>query len=581
MCGYLGVLQIGKGKENENLIKDLPELELVRKRGPDQESYFSNSDLALFHSRLVVTSPPEEDVQPMVKSVDGREEILVFSGEIYNWKSLVPEAKGDTSALFKEFSNKTISCLSHLRGDFSFFFKKEKYFLVRDHLGVKPLYYSLQKIGNEKFLVFSTNLKAILGFLKKKGISPSINPIAEKQYLQFRYVLDPKQTIISEIFQVQPGSYFEFDSNFRTREKVYWEIPEKGKIHGNLEEFEEILKESIFLRVPEITEFGTFLSGGLDSGYLTAMTKDSSLFKGSFSLDVPGVENERERLNRFLENQKVLNFLHPLDLTDNIKEETLKALDIPIGDSVIYLLSNLFELSSKKAKVFLSGDGADELFGGYIHHKVFYYGNLFRKLFPGITKNLIFSLLNSLPISFFQSFFPYQGSLDHEGISKLINYLKSFSSPVEAYLNLVSLEKEEEGEVINHIKEIWPKWDKSDFSLKDLLSFDLKFWGPNYSLNKIDFLSGYFGIEVRVPYYDYKLVEWVLTHQCDFLNLRQDKILLRQIAKKANLEMWEEKKSPFRVEDSFINSELLQKSLMENKKTICRDVLTQWKKSLI
>ncbi|MCR9205673.1 MAG: asparagine synthase-related protein, partial [Halobacteriovoraceae bacterium] len=399
-------------------------------------------------------------------------------------------------------------------------------------------------------------------------------------YNVFRYVLDPKATLINEVSQVPPGSYMKLDSQLKSEVRPYWEIPPRAEKTFNQEEFEGLLNESISMRVPEMRGFGTFLSGGLDSGFLTLKSKESPYFKGTFSLDVPGIENERERLEQFLRDHNVKNYSHSLAIDDLLKSSTFKAMDVPTGDSVVFLLNSLFKFSSQKANVFLSGDGADEVFGGYVHHKAFFFGNLFQKIFPGITHGLIFSLLKNLPNSFLETLLPYKGNLNKESLSKLILFLKTFKSPVDAYVHLVGLEGIDFETDLNFLQKEWGEFKENAFSLKELLRFDLKFWGPNYSLNKVDYIAGFNGIEVRVPYYDNKLVEYVISHKVPLINLRQDKILLRQAAARDNFKISNEKKSPFRIEDNFIDSKFNGLGLLDGKREVCSYNLKMWKDSI-
>ncbi len=133
---------------------------------------------------------------------------------------------------------------------------------------------------------------------------------------------------------------------------------------------------------------------------------------------------------------------------------------------------------------------------------------------------------------------------------------------------------------VNFSQQKWTQWKNNNFSLHELLRFDLSFWGPGYSLNKNDYFAGFYGLEVRQPYYDHKLVEWVLSHEIDLLNLRQDKILLRQAASKVNFNLSKESKSPFRIEDSLLIDLEASSSqdLLVSKRMMNDYILNRWLK---
>ncbi|CAM9982149.1 unnamed protein product, partial [Chrysoparadoxa australica] len=447
VCGLIGIIQKGKGKENLELISSLSTIELVKRRGPDQIGLYQNDDLSLFHSRLVINSKPQEDKQPFVNKIEGNESILCFNGEIFNWKSISNKGnfvpiEGDTSSLFNHLNTFQVKKIKDLRGEFSFFFQSSfgDRYLVRDQLGVKPLYYSQGFQNGEKFLVFSTNFRSVAEVVSKKVGSSRLNTSSLRQFKEFRYVLDPHLTLFEGVLQVPPGHYLEITDDLDLIQKKYWELPEGGVLRkGDFEEFTSLLNESIDLRIPSLKKFGTFLSGGLDSGYLTLRSKDKAGFLGGFNLEVPGNENEDMRRDRFLSSANIQNFSFPFESSSNYIDRTFSAMDVPVGDSVLFLIEQLYSNSSHKANVFLGGDGADEVFGGYVHHKVFFLGNLFNKIFPGITKSIALKVIEKLPPGFYQTFFPYKGSLNQEGVFKLAKFLRSFSRPGKAYKELVSL----------------------------------------------------------------------------------------------------------------------------------------------
>lgn len=605
MCGFFGIIEKGRGGLNKQDFLNLESISHLQRRGPDQEGSREGKNSFFYHTRLVISSSFNEDTQPMLGP---RGEVFMFNGEVYNYRDLARESKGDTSAIFQcllanSFSGNSsnsftgnfsgnFSELSRFRGCFSLSFWEEEsqsLFLARDHLGVRPLYYSHQTINGEDLFLFSTNFKVILEFLSKRGIELSLNYDSLSQYKSLRYVADPTETLFNEIHQLAPGHYLRYEKNKNVRTCPFWELPKKNRVvkEFNEEALDDLymtLKESIEMRVPDLVDYGSLLSGGLDSGLVTLLSQSKKNFSGGYFLKVKGAQRDHQRFLNFCQQYGVNGreiqtenefYKDKISKEKLLKEPNYDLMDIPIGDNVITLYESLFKHCSKEVKVLLTGDGADEVFGGYIHHKVFLLGNMFHRIFPGFSKDSLLRLSTLIPQKVYQTVFPYPGKLSQEGINKFVKFLRSFSSPGLAYKELISLYDDDPLKEEGFLARSWPVWENGEFDLSELLLFDLKIWGPGYSLSKGDFMGGAFGLELRQPFYDYQLIEKVFSYDIPLASLRQDKILLRRLAKRASLEIagklgdfWSEGKFPFRVQD--------EGELLGGKTKVCQKYLEGW-----
>lgn len=370
MCGFTGI--ISKKEYNDDSVRSM--LESIRHRGPDNLSFYENENLHLGFARLQIIDLDSRSNQPMIDEETGA--VIVFNGEVYNYKELRQDLQGngvkfkttsDTEVILKGYLKYGKSILSKLRGMFAFaIFHKNKVFMARDHFGIKPLYYGFNDKGE---FIFGSELKALIS---NKFFSPRLNNNSLFSYLELQHVCG-EDTMIEGIKRLKNGHYLEIsnieDSLYPITGEYFQFQMSNDKI-TNLDDAVYMIRKavhnSVELHKNADVKVGTFLSGGIDSSYITALTKPEMSFSVGFSeeegkFDESGLAKKLceilgIKLNRLIiDKNKVLENLD--DIIYHLDELQANLSSIPL-----YFLS---KLARENATVVLSGEGADEFFGGY------------------------------------------------------------------------------------------------------------------------------------------------------------------------------------------------------------------------
>jgi asparagine synthase (glutamine-hydrolysing) len=376
MCGILGQIDYSYNVNwNNELFSEA--LLLQKHRGPDDSGIETGDNFIFGHRRLSIIDLDNHAKQPML-SDDGKV-ILVFNGEIYNYQELRNDlvikgykfkTKSDTEVLLYSYYEFGIECIQNFIGMFAFTIfdsRNGKSYIVRDRLGVKPLYYH----RSGEALTFSSEIKSIL---KLTDLDRKINIKAVSSYLSFRYpILD--DTLFEGIHSVPPAHYIEISNNsFIVKE--YWNLAHKFKEQNNdrgeeyyIDGIKDLLESSVKYRMLSDVPIGSFLSGGVDSSVITAIMSNESL--DPIKTFIAGFEeegyNEFEYANQISKKFKTDHHEILVGGEDYIKsmEELIKYKDAPLSvpnEVPLYIMSK--ELK-KHITVVLSGEGADEIFGGY------------------------------------------------------------------------------------------------------------------------------------------------------------------------------------------------------------------------
>ena len=440
--------------------------------------------------------------------------ILMFNGEIYNHAELRSQlikkgykfesSHSDTESLlysFIEYGEKTPEML---RGQFSFIFldkRRNTIYLCRDRLGQKPLYYFLGK----ETLNFSSNLVSLANYCRFNQVDES----SLFNYLNYG-ISTNEDTIFEDIKRVMPGELVKINLSkdiFESNSNIYWKLEnyyDNKKFYE--EEFIDILEESVLLRTNSDVPFATFLSGGLDSTSIIKSQKNMNLEINSFSVYMNKSKfDEREYCE---EVSKVYNTNHDyVEFNEQITLETVNSilgtLDEPFADPSYvptYLLSNMI---SNKYKVALSGDGGDELLGGYIRvQKSMKNTNLISSSF----NNLIFNL------------YPAQFGTGSTFLSKntdLNTRYNSFLSDSKLF-NMLGINNE--NITLNQFSE-----NKFKNNYKQLMENEYKFFLSQMMMFKVDRASMANSLEVRSPFVDNRLIEYVFSHSNEYFDIKKPK----------------------------------------------------------
>jgi asparagine synthase (glutamine-hydrolysing) len=497
-------------------------------RGPDHfGSFANNKDIYLAHNRLSIIGLDETSNQPM----QGRNEtVIVFNGEIYNYKDLKNaelsgypfKSNSDTEVILALYEKYGLDCVQYLRGMFAFAIwdeKKKRLFCARDRFGIKPLYY----INTNDSFVFASEMKALLPFLN----SIETNQDTLLEYFTFQYTLG-EESLFKNVHQLMPGHFLAYEEG-QLNIKKYWDVNYQIDYNHSEKYFEEklehLLKDSVKYHQVSDVPVGSYLSGGIDSSLITVLANDENPnFYGSFHgrfTDYPGYD---ESMYAQAAANKIQKNLFTIDITaqdfiDNISK-VIYHLDVPVAGPGSFAQYMVSKLASQHVKVILGGQGGDELFGGYARYIVAYFEQCIKAAIDGTHKNGNFvvtpeSIIPNLTL--LQEYKPLIKSFWKEGL---------FGPLDERYFRLIDRSSDTRGEVNWSLfnKDLLLEKFKSIFNSHDnvakeayfdkMTHFDFKCLLPAL-LHVEDRMSMAHGLESRVPFLDHPLVEFAATIPAD------------------------------------------------------------------
>ena len=519
MCGIAGICG-----DVDMQVRDV--LKKISHRGPDGYGEWKNEYFELGHLRLSIIDLSVSANQPMSDDQTGNQ--IIYNGEIYNYKELRSElasgyhfkTNSDTEAILAAYRKWGADCFSHLRGMFSIAIydnKKNSILAARDRIGIKPFYYRKLQDG----LVFSSEIK---GLLNLDGVHDQMNEIKLAEFLCARQLDCNHETLFKDIFQLQPGSYVWINSRGEMSPIVkYWDFPRHGnkkfdtKKHGP--EFLECFSECINLHLRSDVPVGAFVSGGLDSSSVASLVLDDTSLDRlhTFSAILP-VRNEENKLIEEItchpKAEKHEFYLDGSGFFDEISN-VIYHNDEPIQDGSMYSHYKLCQMAATTGiKVLLSGSGGDELLGGYASHVHAYLGtemkNLnFRKYFnqvKNISANSGYTRTDLIKKSL-QELLPFDIRIKykHDQFKKAAahTYLSDYTQKLPYYYY-----RDSDPWTSNYIN-------------------NYKSWTVPPYLHYEDRNSMAFGSEIRVPFYDHVLIEYVSEFTPDSLINGRSKSILR------------------------------------------------------
>lgn len=509
MCGFTGCVSFNK--INYENVQKSNEYSICR--GPDNTSSLidtKNINSALWFNRLSIQDLSDKANQPM--ETKDNNYVLMFNGEIYNNSELrnseelknynFRTSHSDTETLLAGLKTLGISFITKLEGQFSFFYLDKNYkkiYLAKDRLGQKPLYYNI----DNNTLNFASDLRSILCLLDKPEISvPNLN-----EYLSYGVISTPN-TIFKNINKLEPATYLEINySNSLLNKKTfkYWDL--KSFIDYkkfNQEEFLDIFSSSVNKRLISDVPISCFLSGGLDSSSIVKNLYDNNVQANTFSAVVEEEKlNEKKYIDQVVKKYSTKHIEEKIDSnisTDQIFE-ALSCLDEPYGDPSVVPTYIISKIISKNFKVALSGDGGDELLGGYERMK----NHLIKR-----------HKINKL-FDFAYYIYPGVFGSGNRLLSKSINLELSYRSNLEDYKFLKNIQK------FNTAFSDKLKLDKDLDIYKAIVLNEYNFYLAEQMLFKIDRASMANSLEVRSPFVDNKLVEYIFSHSSQYLDNKINK----------------------------------------------------------
>ena len=482
MCGLCGELRFDTSAPDLAVIERMKAR--LQKRGPDAEGAYVKTPIALGHRRLSIIDLTEKAAQPMTDEQVGV--ALVFNGTIYNYPDLRKELQvlghsfkstGDTEVILRSYIEWGEDCVSRLQGMFAFAIwddKKQQILLARDRVGIKPLYFS----QTSQRLLFASNTQAIIHADEK--IDTSIDATALHHLFTLHAVVPAPRTVINGIRKVKPAHYMIFDASGKVEEKRYWSLTAKRPDTKMTEQdwiaaVHDELRRAVEKRV-KIADVpvGVLLSGGIDSSLLVGLLAEAGQ-KGLKTFSVGFEDAPEEKGNEFEYSdavaQKFETEHHQLMVPNNQVlprlPEAFANMSEPMfaQDAVAFYL--LSEVVSKEVKVVQSGQGADEVFGGY-----FWYPRMHHSIKTGINR-------------FSDEYF----DRDHTEYLETVNS-RFFTEDVTSELMQDLLDEVEADEYLDRV-----------------LAVDVTTLIVDDPVKRVDNMTMAWGLEARVPFLDTQLIE--------------------------------------------------------------------------
>lgn len=516
MCGICGFTW-----QDEGLIRSMAET--LSHRGPDQDGFFCSDHVSLGHRRLSIIDLSENGRQPMFNE-DGSV-VVVFNGEIYNFAELRSEleqkghvfsSRSDTEVIIHGYEEWGLESIARLRGMFAYALydlKRKRLLLVRDRIGIKPLYYHYQD-GN---LRFASEIKAIL---EDPQVERKVNFQALYDYLGFEFVPAP-HTMFDNIFKLPAGHYLLME-NDEVGIEQYWDLSlQQDKSITSFEEAVEKMRDhldhAVKSHLVSDVPLGVFLSGGLDSSCIVALMRRH--ISGSLKTFTIGYEDKSFSELDYAEI--VANHCHTdhkvlmLDtLRPDYVEQTLYHLDEPMTDLSTVPLFLLCKQAREHVTVCLSGEGADESFAGYDRFKASRLNRWFGIMPKPIRRDVIGRMVNLLPdqpqkkgaINMLKRF--VEGSnLDSGGEHLRWQYFLNQNLEDKLFDN--SFKAKIERDPFRQVREYSDRCDAGDDALNREIYLDMRFMMTDSVLMKVDRMSMASSLEIRVPLLDHVLVEYM------------------------------------------------------------------------
>lgn len=529
MCGIAGIV----GLEAKEETLDLMQQTMVR-RGPDAAGRYRSTQSVLIHTRLAVVDL-KRGAQPMVLSWSGDHYVLVYNGELYNTPEIREELMGlghvfvghsDSEVLLHAYAQWREACLEKLNGIFAFAVweeRQQKLFVARDRMGVKPLFYKLHNGG----LIFASEIKTILKY-------PTVNAELDQQGIAQILLLGPGRMpgsgVFRDIYELEPGCCGAYRAG-KWCWRRYWKLKDGEHVDSfdqTVESVRYLVTDSILRQTVSDFPIGTFLSGGLDSSIISAICSTHVKNRGellhTFSLDYedndkyfqsgkfqPDSDNKYiDIMNEAIDSDHHWTVLSPDALVETLQEAVI-ARDLPGMADVDSSLLVFCKDVRKHVKVALSGECADEIFGGYPWYRD--------------------------PEVRLQEGFPWAQNatqriaLMHPCYSEKINGIDFIMS---AYADTVK------------DTDVLPGIAPTEKRMKEMINLNYR-WFMQTLLDRKDRMSMYSGLEVRVPFCDYRIAEYLYTVPWEFKDYkgREKGLLRRAVAGLLPDEVLWRKKSPY------------------------------------
>lgn len=521
MCGIVGLVKKGK---KEKLIKQMGDR--IVHRGPDGEGYYIDGDVALGHRRLSIIDLSSGD-QPMTNE-DGNV-VTVFNGEIYNYLELKEElislghtfkTKSDTEVLVHGFEEWYTDLPNHLRGMFAFAIydkKSGEVFLARDNFGIKPLYYAYMN----KTFMFASEIKS---FLDLPDFKKEFNEKILGTYLEFSFV-PTNETFFKGVYRLDAGSSILYkDGDIKINK--YYKIDFKDSDISYMEAVKKIgdvMEDSVKKHLLADVEVGSFLSSGIDSSYIVSLAKPNKTYTvGYDNIKYDEIGYAKDLASKLGINNE--NYVISKKEYMEVIPKIMYHLDEPTSDPAAISLYFVSKLASKDVKVVLSGEGADEFFGGYNYYREEVDYKFYNKI-PFAIRHLISKVASVFPEVRGLNFLVRRGEkLEDNYIGVNRNFSYKMARKV--------LKNKYDLKASDVTKDTYKEF-KGYSNINKMQAIDINFWLMKDILLKADRMTMAQSIEGRVPFIDKEVFSVAADLPIDYKVTKENtKVALRDAAKK-------------------------------------------------
>ena len=520
MCGICGIIRKG---DNKDIIQKMNDR--IMHRGPDGEGYYIDGDVAFGHRRLSIIDLSTGD-QPIYN--EDNSVVTVYNGEIYNYLELRSEleslghefkTKSDTEVLVHGYEEWHTNLPKHLRGMFAFAIhdkNRNEIFLARDNFGIKPLYYAKM---NDSFM-FASEIKS---FLDVPDFKKEFNEDILETYLEFSFV-PTNETFFKGVYRLDAGCNLLYkDEDIKINKYFKLDFKEdKMSFTDAVKNISDVMEDSVKRHLIADVEVGSFLSSGIDSSYIVSLAKPDKTYTVGY------------------ENKKYDEINYAKDLADKLgikneskiikKDEYLDAipkimyhLDEPTSDPAAISLYFVAKLASRDLKVVLSGEGADEFFGGYNYYREEVDYKFYNKIPYGI-RHVIGKVAGLFPEVRGFNFLVRRGEkLENSYIGVNRNFSEKMARKV--------LRKNYELKAIDVTKDVYNEF-KDYSNIDKMQAIDINFWLMKDILLKADRMTMASSIEGRVPFIDKEVFSVASKLPFDYKVTKENtKVALREAAK--------------------------------------------------
>ena len=551
MCGIAGF-----NFEDKALLQRM--CSRIEHRGPDQHGCFVDSGVSLGHQRLSIIDLSEKGSQPMTNE-DGSV-VIVFNGEVYNYQEIRKKlekkhrfrSNTDTEVKIHAYEEYGTRCIELFIGMFAFCIydaKKKIFFIARDRLGIKPVYYRFV----DGSFSFASELKALLELPVERVVSKN----ALNTFLALRY-LPGEETMVEGFKKLLPAHYLILDLVKKSMKMVrYWDIIlSNSLIEKKSEKFFEaelkrLLLDSVRRRLISDVPLGVFLSGGLDSSMIVALmaelkkehgsSEEIKTFSVGFNLDSNYEElGYAKKVSDYFGTDHEEVVVEPGSI--KLLPKIVWHLDEPMADPAAIPNFILSRECKRKATVILTGAGADEVFAGYEHYKFLTIGNRFSGHPRFIREKVLPSIINNVPDFMMNRFFKYPVKLGKMGVKRYLKFISDSKDKPLAYMDIVSIIDEKERKELlkypsgqydrNLLESVRPFFSARKQFLNQVLEREIKHFLPEQVLFVVDRMNMAFSVEGRVPFVDHRIVEFSARLPTRLkLNGLKDKYIMKRVAK--------------------------------------------------